>query len=123
MECAPNSQIVMAITTAFTTAMQAMEARLVERMAQTEAKIVAITEQNESYASRLTELQTQMTMMMDLLRNLQSMTRRWSDVSYLLGGWHNERTDGPWTRRRGDPKVIKAVITFVRATGRLLMEA
>ncbi|KAK5067142.1 hypothetical protein LTR70_010793 [Exophiala xenobiotica] len=62
----------MAITTAFTTAMQAMETRLVERMALTEAKIVAITEQNESYATRLTELETQMTAMMDLLRKTAS---------------------------------------------------
>ncbi|KAK5073284.1 hypothetical protein LTR70_010418 [Exophiala xenobiotica] len=65
--------------------MQAMETRLVERMAQTEAKIVAITEQNESYATRLTEPETQMTIMMDLLRKTASeqakATQSWANVA------------------------------------------
>lgn len=53
----------------------------------------------------------------------QSITRRWCDVAYLLGGWFCENKDGPQAKWKGDPKTIKAVISFVTATGCLEMEA
>ena len=41
----------------------------------------------------------------------------------LLGGWYNERKDGPQAQWKSDAKLIKAMINFVTATGRLQMEA
>lgn len=54
---------------------------------------------------------------------LQGITLRWWDVSYLLGGWYNERKDRPRAQWTSDAKPIRAVIGFVTAMGRLHMEA
>jgi hypothetical protein len=52
---------------------------------------------------------------------LHAATARWCDVSYLLGGWFNERLDGPRNKWKANMKAIRAVIDFVKATGRLQM--
>jgi len=52
---------------------------------------------------------------------LQEATSRWCDVSHLLGGWFNERLDAPRDKWKVDIKTIRAVINFVKATGRFQM--
>jgi hypothetical protein len=52
-------------------------------------------------------------------QHLQPATERWSDVSYILGGWFNERLDGPRDKWKANTTVLRAVIEYVKATGRL----
>ena len=92
-EDAPNSPLMMAFTAAFTTAMHAMETRIMaaidakmaEMMAQTEAKINGTTEHNENCVARLDQLESQMDAMMDLLRKTASeqakATQSWANVA------------------------------------------
>lgn len=54
--------------------------------------------------------------------HIQAATKRWCDVSYILGGWFSERLDGPRHRWKANMEVIKATIKFTRATGRLQVE-
>ena len=43
-------------------------------------------------------------------------------MSYILGGWLNERLDGPRDRWKANVTVVKATIRFAEATGRLSSE-
>jgi hypothetical protein len=54
-------------------------------------------------------------------QHLQTVTNRWTDLSFLLGGWLNEQLDGPLKKWRPDVKVVQATIAFAKATGRLSM--
>ena len=44
---------------------------------------------------------------------------RWGDLSYALGGWSNERKDGPLDKRTPHTAMVSATINFAIATGRL----
>lgn len=44
---------------------------------------------------------------------------RWGDLSYALGGWSNERKDGPLDKWFPATNMILATIKFAIATGRL----
>jgi ribonuclease HI len=46
---------------------------------------------------------------------------RWGDISYLLGGWTNERLDGRVQTWKPDTEAVRATITFAKKTGRLRM--
>jgi hypothetical protein len=54
-----------------------------------------------------------------------AMGNRWSDLPYALGGWNDRRNqkgellDGEKERWKPDISVLKAVVKFVKATGRL----
>ena len=53
---------------------------------------------------------------------LQTATDRWTDVSFLLGGWTNERIDGPLGTWKPNMTAVRATISFAKATGRLDLE-
>lgn len=44
---------------------------------------------------------------------------RWGDLSYALGGWSNDRKDGPVDRWTPQTAMVLATINFAIATGRL----
>ena len=44
---------------------------------------------------------------------------RWGDLSFMLGGWSNERKDGPLDKWRPSKAAISATFNFAIATGRL----
>ncbi len=44
---------------------------------------------------------------------------RWGDLAYALGGWSNERKDGPRDKWSPATNMISATIKFAIATGRL----
>ena len=50
---------------------------------------------------------------------LQRAGIRGCDMLYILGGWFNERLDGPRRRWEADISAVKATIAFAKATGRL----
>jgi len=47
---------------------------------------------------------------------LQAAGVRWVDMSYMLGGWFNERLDGPCKNWKPNTTAIKATIAFVKTT-------
>jgi hypothetical protein len=59
----------------------------------------------------------------------QAAGARWTDLSYLLGGWsgkklpNGEYLDGPRDKWRPNLKVVSATIAFAKETKRLEMEA
>ena len=52
-------------------------------------------------------------------QHLQTVTDRWTDVSFLLGAWTNERVDGPREKWKPSMEAVRATIAFAKATGRL----
>lgn len=44
---------------------------------------------------------------------------RWGDLAYILGGWSNERKDGPLDKWVPSKAAISAIINFAIATGPL----
>ena len=55
-----------------------------------------------------------------LRQELRSLAaHRWGDLAYVLGGWSNERKDGPLDKWSPASTMISATIKFVIATGRL----
>ena len=44
---------------------------------------------------------------------------RWGDLAFMLGGWSNERKDGPLDKWAPSKVAISATINFAIATGRL----
>ena len=53
---------------------------------------------------------------------LKTAGMRWCDIAYMLGGWFNERLDGPRNRWKSDLGAVKATIAFAKSTGRLQMQ-
>ncbi|KAI1619201.1 hypothetical protein EDD37DRAFT_678547, partial [Exophiala viscosa] len=53
---------------------------------------------------------------------LQVTTDRWMDVSFLLGGWTNERVDGALKKWKPNMEAVRATIRFAKATGRLKLD-
>ena len=60
----------------------------------------------------------------------EAMGNRWADLSFALGGWSGRRAgtdqryvDGPSEEWKPNMAVLKAVITFVKATQRLQPKA
>jgi len=53
---------------------------------------------------------------------LQATTDRWTDVSFLLGGWTSERVDGALKKWKPNMEAVRATIRFAKATGRLKLD-
>jgi hypothetical protein len=53
---------------------------------------------------------------------LQATTERWTDVSFLLGGWTHERVDGALKKWKPNMEAVRATIRFAKATGRLKLD-
>ena len=55
-----------------------------------------------------------------LRQELRSLAaHRWGDLAYALGGWSNERKEGPLDQWSPGTTMVSATIKFAVATGRL----
>ena len=50
---------------------------------------------------------------------ISTATNRWGDLTYALGGWPNERKDGPLDLWVPHTTMVSSTINFTIATGRL----